>query len=91
MVVQFQHQQKSATDIVHVSRGPILPTEMNEGVVGLLNIDLSLALVWSHRATLHGHLPGPKLNQEFARGAAGPRHQTGKQSSRHDDDLALCK
>lgn len=69
------------TYIIHVPGRPILPAEVDEGVVGLLDIDLTFALVRGHRAAFHGHLTGPKLHQVLAGGAAGPRHHAGEQSS----------
>ena len=77
----------SVTYIINVPGGPILPAEVDEGVVGLLDVDLTFTLVGGHRAALHGHLTGTKLHQILAGGAAGPRHHAGEQCSRgHDED-----
>lgn len=79
--------ETKSTHVVHVPGGAILPAEMDQGVVRLLDVDLTFTLVGSHRAALHRHFTGPELHQEFAGGAAGARHHAGKQSSRcHDDD-----
>lgn len=72
--------------IVHVPSGPILPAEVDEGVVRLLDVDLTFALIGGHRAALHGHLTCPELHQVLAGGATGPRHQAGEQSSRGHDE-----
>lgn len=74
------------THIVHVPRRSVLPAEVDEGVVGLLDVDLTFALVGGHRAALHGHLTCTKLHQVLAGGTTGPRHQAGEQSSRGHDD-----
>lgn len=82
----------SVTYVIHIPGRPILPAEVDEGVVGLLDVDLTFTLVGGHRAALHGHLTGPKLHQVLAGGAAGPRHHAGKQSSRgHDEEDALLQ
>jgi len=84
---QLVQQPGCATYIVHVPGRPILPAEVDEGVVGLLDVNLTFTLVRSHRAALHGHFPGPKLHQVLAGGAAGARNHAGEQSSRcHDED-----
>lgn len=75
------------TYIIHVPGCPILPAEVDEGVVGLLDVHLTFALVRGHCAALHGHLAGPKLHQVLAGGAAGPRHHAGEQSSRGHDEM----
>lgn len=72
----------SPPHILHIPRGPVLPAEVDERVVGLLDVDGALALVRGHSAALQGHLPSPELNQIFTGGAAGAGHQTGEQSSR---------
>lgn len=78
--------------IIHVPGRPILPAEVDERVVGLLDVDLTFALVGGHRAALHGHLTGTKLHQVFAGGAAGPRHHAGEQSSGgHDEEERLLQ
>lgn len=76
-----------STHIVHVPGGAILPAEVDEGVVRLLDVHLTFAFVWGHRAAFHGHLAGAKLHQVLAGGAAGARHHAGEQSSRgHDEE-----
>lgn len=67
--------------VVHVPSGPVLPAEVDEGVIGLLDVHLTFTLVRGHRAALHGHLPGPELHQVLAGGAAGAGHHAGEQSS----------
>lgn len=68
--------------ILHSSRGPVLPAEVDERVVCLLDVDGAFALVGGHCAALQGHLTGPELNQIFTGRAAGARDQAGEQSSR---------
>lgn len=68
--------------ILHVSRGPVLPAEVDERVVCLLDVDGAFALVRGHCAALQGHFTRPELNQVFTGWAAGARDQTGEQSSR---------
>lgn len=61
---------------------------MDEGVVRLLDVHLTFALIWGHRTSLHGHLSSTKLHQVLTGGAAGARYHAGKQSSRrHDEEL----
>lgn len=61
---------------------------MDERVVGLLDIHLTFAFVWGHRASLHSHLASTKLHQVLTGGAARPRHHAGEQSSRrHNEEL----
>ena len=80
------------TYIIHVPGRPILPAEEDERVVGLLDVDLTFALVRGHRAALHGHLTGTELHQVLAGGAAGPRHHAGEQSSGgHDEEERLLQ
>lgn len=79
--------QSVSTYIIHVPGGTILPAEVDEGVVGLLDVDLTFAFIGGHRAALHGHLTSPKLHQVLAGGATGPRYHAGEQSSRgHDEE-----
>lgn len=75
------------THVVHVPSRPILPTEVDERVIGLLDVDLSFPLVGSYRAALHRHLTCPKLHQVLAGGATRPGHHAGEQSSRCHDDV----
>lgn len=76
------------TYIIYVSSGPVLPAEMDERVVRLLDVHLTFAFVWGHRISLHGHLASTKLHQVLTGGAARPRHHAGEQSSRrHDEEL----
>lgn len=75
------------TYIIYVPGGPVLPAEVDEGVVGLLDVHLTFAFVRGHRAALHGHLTGPELHQVLAGGATGAGHHAGEQSSRgHDEE-----
>lgn len=75
------------TYIIHVPGGPVFPAEVDEGVVGLLDVHLTFAFVRGHRAALHGHLTGPELHQVLAGGATGAGHHAGEQSSRgHDEE-----
>lgn len=78
--------QTESTYIIHVPGRPILPTEMNEGVVSLLNVHLTFAFIGGHSTPLHGHLTGPKLHQVLAGGATGSGHHAGKQRSRGHDE-----
>lgn len=75
-----------AAYIVHVPRGAILPAEVDEGVVGLLDVDLTFTLVGGHRAALHGHLASAKFHQVLTGGAARPRHHAGEESSGGHDE-----
>jgi len=82
----------SVAYIIHVPGRPILPAEVDEGVVGLLDVHLTFALVRGHRAAFHGHFTCPKLHQVLAGGAAGPRRHAGEQSSRrHDEEDRLLQ
>lgn len=79
---------QAATYIVHIPSGAILPAEMDERVVRLLDVHLTFAFVWGHRASLHGHLASAELHQVLTGGAARPRHHAGEESSRrHNEDL----
>lgn len=79
--------QPESTYIIHVAGRPILPAEMNEGVIRLLDVHLTFAFIGGHSTPLHGHLTGPKLHQVLAGGATGARHHAGEQSSRgHDEE-----
>lgn len=51
--------------ILHASRGPVLPAEVDERVVCLLDVCRAFALVRGHCAALQGHFPGSELNQVF--------------------------
>lgn len=83
---------QTVTYIVHVPRGAVLPAEVDQGVVRLLDVDLTFTLVGSHRAALHRHFTCPKLHQELTGGATGARHHAGKQSSRrHDEEEEHCR
>lgn len=73
------------TYVVHVPGCPILPAEVDERVVRLLDVHLTFAFVRGHGAALHGHLTRPELHQVLDGGAARPRHQAGEQSSRGHD------
>lgn len=76
------------TYIIYVSSSPILPAEMDEGVVGLLDVHLTFAFVWGHRTSLHGHFSSTKLYKVLTGRAARPRHHAGEQSSRrHYEEL----
>lgn len=75
------------THIIHIPGGAVLPAEVDEGVVRLLDVHLTFAFVRGHRAAFHGHLAGPKLHQVLAGGATGARHHAGEQSSGgHDEE-----
>lgn len=73
------------THVVHVAGGSVLPAEVDEGIVGLLDVHLTFAFVGGHRAALHGHLACTELHQVLAGGAPGARHHAGEQSSRGHD------
>lgn len=73
------------TYVVHVPGCPILPAEVDERVVRLLDVHLTFAFVRGHGAALHGHLTRPELHQVLDGGAARPRDQAGEQSSRGHD------
>lgn len=55
----------NSSHILHISRGPVLPAEVDERVVCLLDVDGALAFVRGHSAVLQGHFTSPKLNQIF--------------------------
>lgn len=79
---------QAATYIVHIPGGAILPAEMDERVVRLLDVHLTFAFVWGHCASLHGHLASAELHQVLTGGAARARHHAGEESSRrHNEDL----
>jgi len=70
-----------STHVVYVPSGAVLPAEVDEGVVRLLDVHLALALVRGHRAALQGHLARAELHQVLAGGSPGARHQAGEESS----------
>lgn len=60
---RLSNMQSVSTYIIHISSCTILPAEVDERVVSLLDVDLTFALVGGYRVALHGHLTSTKLHQ----------------------------
>lgn len=76
------------THIINIPRRPVLPAEVNQGVVRLLDVHHALAFVRRHHVSLQGHFTGTKLHQVFAGASSGAAHQAWKESAwRH---LPVC-
>lgn len=78
MTQHLSTETQAHTHILHVARSPVLPAEVNEGIIGLLDVNKAFSLVWSYSAAFQGHLPCPKFHQVFAGGATGAWHQARK-------------
>lgn len=72
----------ACTNILHIPCGSVLPAEVDERIVCLLNVHKSFALIRGHGAALQGHFSSTELYQVFAWWAPGSGHQAREQSSR---------
>lgn len=72
---------KKVTHVINISRGPVLPAEVNQGVIRLLDVHCALALVWSDHVPLQGHFTGTKLHQVLAGASPGATHQAWEESA----------
>lgn len=58
-------RRAEVTHIVNVTSCPVLPAEVNQGVVRLLDVHHALAFVWCHYISLQGHFTSTKLYEIF--------------------------
>lgn len=79
--------------IIHVPGGPVLPAEVDERVVRLLDVHRPLAFVWRHHIALQGHFAGTELHQVFAGASSGAAHHAWEESAgrHHEVSVRLLK
>lgn len=68
--------------VIDVPCGSVLPAEVDQGVVGLLDVHQALAFVRCDRVPLQAHFTSPKLHQVLAGASPRAADQARKQSAR---------
>lgn len=69
------------THIINIPRCPVLPAEVYQGVVRLLDVHCTLAFVRCHYVSLQGHFTSSKLHQVLAGASPGATHKAWKESA----------
>lgn len=69
------------THIIYVPRGPVLPAEVDQRVIGLLDVDQPFSFVRGHRVALQVHFTCSKLHQVLAGACSGAADHAGEESA----------
>lgn len=75
------HFYLKLTHIINIPSHPVLPAEVNQGVVRLLDVHRAFAFIWCHYISFQGHFTGTKFHQVFAGAAPGAANQAWKEST----------